>query len=368
MAGLLNYAAGANAGIESILERKMKEAADARANAQLAETSRSHLAEEDFRNRSLDESMKLRGLQEQERQDANNQREYDRGVGQVQTRLNLRPIGSTVDPEMYDQERKFGADPSVYKVDTTYGVMDPSEGQGPTRDRKVTYTGNSNQLNLVKRATDAEERAKNADADRDAARQQTRDMFNISEARRNAQGPVVIIADPNNPGRNTIVPRTQATAAAQGGHPMEAPAPGGVQTQAINNSVSEDQLNRLEQMFDQGAGKMVGPAEGRLRSIGQQIPLVPVDKDFANFSAETSAFQNAVIKAITGAQMSEREADRIKGQIPLVTDKPEVWKAKAAQTRANLRTLSSVLSGKGEATPAGGGGRKVGRFEIVSEE
>ena len=66
---------------------------------------------------------------------------------------------------------------------------------------------------------------------------------------------------------------------------------------------------------------------------------MPVNKPFTDFQAATAAFRNAVIKAITGAQMSEPEAARIRQQIPEITDKPDVWKAKAEQTRFNLRTL-----------------------------
>ena len=129
------------------------------------------------------------------------------------------------------------------------------------------------------------------------------------------------------------------------------PPPGDLGKQSVMNEVSTEQLDRLKSMFDRGGKAFIGPAEGRARSIGQQLPGVPVNKTFANFDAASSAFKNSVIKAITGAQMSEREADRILGQIPTVNDKPDVWLAKAEQTRKNLGDLSEALKKKGTAAP-----------------
>lgn len=121
------------------------------------------------------------------------------------------------------------------------------------------------------------------------------------------------------------------------------PPPGQLGSQSILNEASLDQLDRLKTMFDNGASDLIGPIEGRARSIGQQVPGVPVNDTFAEFEAASMAFQNAVIKAITGAQMSEPEATRIKQQIPLPKDKPEVWRQKYAQTVKNLEDLENRL-------------------------
>lgn len=127
------------------------------------------------------------------------------------------------------------------------------------------------------------------------------------------------------------------------------PPPGDLGKQSILDEVSTEQLDRLKVMFDRGAVALVGPASGRLRQIGQQVPGVPVNKTFAEFDAASSAFKNSVIKAITGAALSEAEATRIRQQIPEVTDKPAVWLAKAKQTRQNLQDLAGKLKAK---TPA----------------
>lgn len=130
------------------------------------------------------------------------------------------------------------------------------------------------------------------------------------------------------------------------------PPPGNLGEQTISNESSLDALDNLETQFNQGAKHLVGPAEGRLRVLGQKIPGVPVNEEFANFEAAEAAFRNSVIKAITGAQMSEPEANRIRQQIPEVTDKAEVWQAKADQTRKNLAFLEARLrQDRGVGTP-----------------
>jgi hypothetical protein len=112
-------------------------------------------------------------------------------------------------------------------------------------------------------------------------------------------------------------------------------------------------LDKLEALFPKVRG-MIGPAAGRAYTLGQSIPGVRVNPEFATFSAESSTLKNAVIKAITGAQMSEPEAKRIMQQIPLETDKPEVWIPKAKATRDNLAFLRSRLASLYGVDNAGG--------------
>jgi hypothetical protein len=132
------------------------------------------------------------------------------------------------------------------------------------------------------------------------------------------------------------------------------PPPGDLGKQSITNEVSLDQLDRLQSMFDGGAKALIGPAAGRARELGQAIPGVEIDSKFVEFDAASAAFKNAVIKAITGAQMSEAEAARISRQIPQPTDKPDVWQAKATQTRKNLADLEARLKTKRPTDPSSG--------------
>lgn len=141
-------------------------------------------------------------------------------------------------------------------------------------------------------------------------------------------------------------PQVVDVSAMTGGGQLK-PPPGGTGPQAIADEVSTAQLRRLKEMFNRGGSAFVGPASGRWESMKQGVPGVPVNKTFAEFSAATAAFKNAVIKAITGAALSEAEASRIIKQIPDLTDKPDVWTAKAEQTEKNLQDLGKALQSKG---------------------
>lgn len=158
-----------------------------------------------------------------------------------------------------------------------------------------------------------------------------------------------------------------------GGGQLKGP-PGTLGQQTITNEAASDQLDRLMGMFNAGAKDMVGPIEGRARHFSQGVPGVDVNKTFSDFDAASSAFQNAVIKSVTGAQMSEPEAKRIMRQVPTPTDKPMVWMSKATQTAKNLQDLAKRTKSArpdGAQAPAppvpapAGAGQKVGRFEIV---
>ena len=141
--------------------------------------------------------------------------------------------------------------------------------------------------------------------------------------------------------------------------------PGNLGQRTVENEAAIDSLTRLKQMFDSGASADIGPAEGRSRRTTQSLPggVATMEqfgqdtKRFADFEAGSRAFQNAMIKAITGAQMSEPEAKRIMAQIPAVTDHPTVWQAKYTQSVKNLEDLENRTRQDRDApaTPGGGG-------------
>lgn len=146
-------------------------------------------------------------------------------------------------------------------------------------------------------------------------------------------------------------PQVVDVSALTGGGQLK-PPPGDTGKQAIANEVSTVQLDRLKGLFDRGGKAFVGPASGRWEGFKQGAPGVPVNKTFSDFKAATDAFKNSVIKAVTGAAMSEPEAKRIIGQIPTELDKPDVWLSKAEQTRQNLQDLDKVLAAKAKTPQA----------------
>lgn len=349
MASLLNYGAGAYGGLKDILDRELQDQVQARLQAQMEEEQRSNRATEDYRTRSLDESSKMRILQQQSVDDTRRANTQNQVRDDIRTRAGMRPIKSAVSPEEYQQETEIGLIPTAnYERKQQYAGMSGDDASEPNTIDLIEWKGLPSQITAEDRLKLAEETAA-ANQAMAGRRQETNEE---REARLASYGPpTIVIGNPNIPGGSQVIPRGQLP---EGGAPGVPPAQ--TREQALGNEVGLDQLDRLEEMFTSGAKDVIGPAEGRLRGIGQQIPGVPVNKVYSDFEAATAAFKNAVIKAITGAQMSEPEARRITEQIPLLTDKPEVWTSKAQQTRKNLMDLHNRLQstrqpGAGTATP-----------------
>ena len=130
----------------------------------------------------------------------------------------------------------------------------------------------------------------------------------------------------------------------------KAPPSAGERIDIADALTSVDALNNLGTLFDT---EFVGPIKGRVGSVKDAIGLNPQLQ--SEFLAATSAFVNAIIKQITGAQMSEPEAKRIKKQIPMPTDPPTVWKAKRNQSLKNIAFMKKrrlqILKESGLRTP-----------------
>lgn len=123
-------------------------------------------------------------------------------------------------------------------------------------------------------------------------------------------------------------------------------------TAIAETQASLDSLDNLETLFD-SAETVTGPVAGRIATTAGLFGKSTEKQE--DFLAATFAFKNAIIKDITGAQMSEPEAKRIMKQIPDVNDPPVRWRAKARQTRRNLKELqkrrSEVLQRSGIVSP-----------------
>jgi len=99
---------------------------------------------------------------------------------------------------------------------------------------------------------------------------------------------------------------------------------------------SMDALDNLKTLFDNTQTK-TGPIVGRYSPIAGLVGMTTDEQEA--FMAATSAFKNAIIKEITGAQMSEVEANRIMKQVPDITDPATRWKAKWEESKKNLEFL-----------------------------
>ncbi len=128
----------------------------------------------------------------------------------------------------------------------------------------------------------------------------------------------------------------------------------------------EQSLSVLDDLEKLKNDEWLGPVTGRYTEFKVSAPGAKVSDELAKFAAQTATLKNAVVKATTGAAMSEPEAKRIMAQIPQFTDKPNVWTQKAKATRENLdilRRRTIELSG-GTVAPKASGAQKIGRFDV----
>ena len=95
------------------------------------------------------------------------------------------------------------------------------------------------------------------------------------------------------------------------------------------------QTTNILQTFDP---RFIGPAAGRFGNIKEMIGAIGGDE--ASFRAATARLRNATIKAITGAQMGEREADRIRQELPEFNLKPEAFIARLKLTFLNMHDMA----------------------------
>jgi hypothetical protein len=127
---------------------------------------------------------------------------------------------------------------------------------------------------------------------------------------------------------------------------------GGERTAIAEGEATLGVLDTLEELF-KNKNTRTGPVVGRIDPIKGLVGFTSQEQE--EFMAATSAFKNQVIKAITGAQMSEPEAKRIMKQIPDTTDPPDRWKAKFKATKRNMERLqikrSEVLKRSGITSP-----------------
>ncbi len=112
-------------------------------------------------------------------------------------------------------------------------------------------------------------------------------------------------------------------------------------------SKDEEYVRSLGQIFKP---EYVGPLQGRWNDLMANTPefarkLIGYtgSPELSDFRVANAHLLNAVVKFITGAQMSEQEAERIKREVPHTDQNPEDWKAAYAQTLRNVEMMKQRL-------------------------
>lgn len=126
--------------------------------------------------------------------------------------------------------------------------------------------------------------------------------------------------------------------------------PSGLMERVASGSEGLAQLSELRGMLPNVS---TGPLMGRLQGWAQDMPGLPADANFSKFKATSAALANSVIKAITGAQMSQTEVPRIMAQVPTEKDKQGgVWESKADALEKITRGLNLRISLLNKGVPA----------------
>ncbi len=120
----------------------------------------------------------------------------------------------------------------------------------------------------------------------------------------------------------------------------------------------ENAKRKIDDLASAYKPEFVGPYEGRYErskasGVLSYLPFFRTPEGYGDFAALNADIKNSVIKLITGAQMGVQEAQRILQQVPIETDKDEIWKSKYEQTKKNAEFLlgeAKRLSGAGGGT------------------
>lgn len=331
MADWGNIGAGAAGGLDDLFTRMRLEEQVANQTAAQKESARHNVAAEGLQSRTLEENAAIRRQSAADLATQRSNAETNMQRDDLRAAISQLPGGTEISPETRQSAIKlhaaaperFDEQSAPDRQAVAQGVPESLAQNDPTATRiKLRPTPqeltNAERLQL----------------------QQLRDEKNAGiaqhrERRLTDNPPISIIANPDVPGGTLIV--TRGSAIGQPG-----PQTSAARTKELDTEVGFDALENLKSLFDRNPD-IGGPVEGRLRTIGQQIPGVPVNKDFTDLESATNAFKSQVIKAITGAQMNKQEEARILGQIPLITDKPEVWLSRYEQTKKNLEFISGEL-------------------------
>jgi hypothetical protein len=108
-----------------------------------------------------------------------------------------------------------------------------------------------------------------------------------------------------------------------------------------NIQVALDQVND----FNFKALTTTGPVEGRIRSVAESMGIES-NLDFVELKAQVNATLADYMKAISGAAISEKEAERLSAILPQAKDSAPAFKAKLARFERQLRSrLKTKVTG-----------------------
>jgi hypothetical protein len=85
--------------------------------------------------------------------------------------------------------------------------------------------------------------------------------------------------------------------------------------------------------------ELVGPAAGRYGQGAQAVPGMTVPEGFTDLSSRLAQVQNAMIYLKSGKQINEQEFARLQAELPLITDKSDVFEQKLTNAETYMNDL-----------------------------
>ena len=122
------------------------------------------------------------------------------------------------------------------------------------------------------------------------------------------------------------------------GPPKTQALPAGEATDLADFRTLLGQLDKVDQLYQGGAKMFVGPAEGRIGAV-RTFTGINATKAEADFRSELASIQNSIIYLKSGKQINEQEYERLRRELPEISDPEPVFEAKLARARVLLRSM-----------------------------
>jgi len=294
--------------------------------------------------RKFIEAFQRQQLELQQQREAENRRQFDvetgqrgRGLDLEQARLDASMRPKPVDPVLVRGIKGKNGPESQFVVPTPGQSFEDYEK--PTPEKSEPAGSDYNQA-LIREAarrqkpidqwTSAEELAFRKQYQQADDQPKTPFSFVVQ----GANGPMMVQG--GNP--NSAAPIKS------GGQPVAPPLTSGQRNDIVKSETNINELQNITNMFKP---EYVGPAVGRYYSAAQLMPgdaLPQPPEGFADFASAVAHNRSQIINLITGAAVGKDEQKRIEAEIPLVSDRPEVFQAKIRQSEKNKQRLIDIIN------------------------
>lgn len=115
-----------------------------------------------------------------------------------------------------------------------------------------------------------------------------------------------------------------------------------MQAQSVANADTIQTIEDVRDLYERVKGK-VGPVAYAFNEFKSKVPLINADPDFVEFNTMLRGMGNLDIKRITGAQMSEAEADRLLKGMATGSLKPAEFEAALRTMERNAKRNQDIL-------------------------